>query len=240
MKKLSLLLVLPLLVLAANAQKTVNDPNAVVRNHSGFHAIKVSNAFDVYISQGNTEAVAVSASSAEYRDRIRTSVENGVLVIRFDNDKKFWKQIGGDKTKLKAYISVKKLDKLDVSGACDVFFEEGISAESLILEVSGASDVKGKINAKTLGVELNGASDITLTGNVQDLKVQASGASDFKGFDLVTNNCDVKVSGASSVHINVSKELNVVASGASDVKYKGSGMIREIRSSGASSVTRKS
>ncbi len=42
---------------------------AQVRKVSGFHAIKVSTGIKVYLSQG-TEAVAVSASKEEYRDKI--------------------------------------------------------------------------------------------------------------------------------------------------------------------------
>lgn len=222
------------------SQKTINDENAETRPLSGFHAINISSSFKVYITQGNEEAVAVSASTVEFKQQIKTSVENGVLIIRFENDKKFWKSWNGDKQKLKAYISVKKLDKLTVSGACDVIIEDGISADELSINFSGASDMKGKIYAKNLSVNISGASDITLSGNAASLKVEASGASDFKGFELVTNFCDAKASGASSVNINVNKELNASASGASDVRFKGEGMIREIKTSGASSVSRKS
>jgi exosome complex RNA-binding protein Rrp42 (RNase PH superfamily) len=44
------------------AQKVINDPNAEVRSVSGFHAIQVSNSFQVYITQGNEEALAVSSN----------------------------------------------------------------------------------------------------------------------------------------------------------------------------------
>ena len=240
MKKIQVMLMAVLVSTVLFAQKTINDPNAEPRNLSGFHAIKISNAFDVYISQGNEDAVAISASKAEYREKIITKVENGVLIIRFDDDKKFWKGWNGDKTKLKAYISVKKLDKLDVSGACDVYFEDGISAEELYVNLSGASDLKGKIEAKKLRFVISGASDATISGNAAELSVDASGASDFKGFDMVTNYCTAEASGASSVNITVNKELNAKASGASSVRFKGEGLIRDIKTSGASNVTRKS
>ena len=222
------------------AQKTINDPNAESRNLSGFHGIKVSNAFDVIITQGNEDAVAISASKQEYKDKIITKVENGILIIRFDDDKKFWKGWNSDKQKLKAYISIKKIDKLDVSGACDVSFEDGLSAEGLSVGLSGASDIKGKIEAKTLKVDISGASSATISGNAATLDVEASGASDFKGYELITNFCDAKASGASSVNITVNKELNANASGASTVRFKGEGLIRDIKTSGASNVTRKS
>lgn len=240
MKKFAVVLTGLMLSAALLAQKTINDPDAEVRNVSGFHAIKISNAFDVYITQGNTEALAVSASKPEYRQKIETRVENGILIIRFEDDKKFWKSIGGDRVKLKAYISVKNLDKLNVSGACDVYIEEGISADELSISLSGASDLKGKVNAKKLSIDVSGASDMTLTGNATNLDVEASGASDFKGFEFTTSFCNAHASGASSVSVTVNKELNATASGASSVKFKGEGLIRDIKTSGAGSVSRKS
>lgn len=240
MKKLSVLLMSVLLSAAVFAQKTINDPNAEARDHKDFHAIRISNAFEVYISQGNEDAVAISASNSELKSKIITKVENGVLIIKFDEDKKFWKGWNGSKHKLKAYISIKKIDKLDVSGACNIYFEDGLSAEGLTVNLSGASDMKGKIEAKTLRVDISGASNATISGNAATLAIEASGASDFKGFDLVSNFCDAKASGASSVNITVNKELNANASGASTVRFKGEGLIRDIKTSGASNVTRKS
>jgi len=240
MKKIQVMLMTILVSAVLFAQKTINDPNAEPRNLSGFHAIKISNAFNVYISQGNEDAVAISASKAEYKAKIITKVENGVLIIRFDEDKNFWKGWNGDKQKLTAYISIKKIDRLDVSGACDVFFEDGISSEDLSVELSGASDLKGKIDAKKLSFDISGASDATISGNAAELSVEASGASDFKGYELVTNYCTAEASGASSVNITVNKELNAKASGASSVRFKGEGLIRDIKTSGSSNVTRKS
>src|SRR6186713_2808132 len=239
MKKIQVMLMAMLVSTVLFAQ-TINDANAEPRNLSGFHAIKISNAFTVYISQGNEDAVAISASKAEYKAKIITKVENGVLIIRFDEDKKFWKGWNGDKQKLTAYISIKKIDRLDVSGACDVYFEEGLSAEGLSVDLSGASDIKGKIEAKTLKVDISGASGATISGNAATLDIEASGASDFKGYELVTNYCDARASGASSVNITVNKELNANASGASSVRFKGEGLIRDIKTSGSSNVTRKS
>lgn len=240
MKKLSVLLMSFLVGAVLLAQKTINDPNAEPRSVGSFHAIRISNAFEVYINQGNEDAVAISASNDELKSKIITKVENGVLIIKFDEDKKFWKGWNGSKHRLKAYISIKKIDALNVSGACNVYFEDGLSAEGLSIDLSGASDMKGKIDAKTLKVDISGASSATISGNAATLAVDASGASDFKGYDLVTNYCDAKASGASSVNITVNKELNASASGASSVRFKGEGLIRDIKTSGASNVTRKS
>ena len=233
MKKISVIL-LGLLFSAAIFAQQVNDPNAEVRVAKNYHGINVSNAFDIYLSQSNDEAVAVSASDVKDRQMIKVEVKEGILYIGLE---KGWKWNSGNK-KLKAYISFKQIDKLTVSGACDVFISGILKADKLSINQSGASDLKGKLDVKELTVDISGASDITVSGIAGKLNVVASGASDFKGFDLVTDYCDVRASGASGIRITVNKELSAHASGASDIKYKGEGLIRDLKTGGASSVSR--
>lgn len=217
------------------AQKQViSDANAQDRNLKGFHGIKVSHAIDVYISQGNEEGVAVSAKTAEYRDKIKTEVVDGILRISYDE--RSWK--GGNR-QLKAYVSVRNVDLINASGACDVIITGTLKAKELKLGLSGASDFKGTIEAEFIDADISGASDLSVNGSVDGLKIEASGASSFKGYDLQSEKCEVRATGASDVNITVNKELNAQASGASGIYYKGSGVIRDIKTSGASSVSRK-
>lgn len=218
----------------------INDANAEPREAKNFHALKVSNAFDVYLTQGTEEAVAVSANDDEVKQHIVVEVDGGVLIIRLEGEKKFWKSWKGNK-KLKAYVSFKSLDKIAASGACDVHLMNTLKSENLVVDFSGASDMDGKIEIdNTLDVELSGASDLKVSGSASNLKARLSGACDFKGYDLVTDYCDVTASGASGVDITVNKELSAHVSGASDINYKGTGLIRDLKSSGASSIKKRS
>jgi hypothetical protein len=241
MKKLLSILVVLAFVDVSHAQLTINDPNAEKREAKNFHAISISNAFNVFISQGNEEAVAVSASEEKYKQDIKVEVKDGVLKIWIEKEGKFWKGWNGDKMKLKAYISFKNIDRLTASGACDIRVQGQINADDLNVNLSGASDLKeGKINAKKLTVDVSGASDMNVSGTAAELNVEASGASDFKGFDLTVDYCNAHASGASTINITVNKELSARATGASDVHYKGNGLIREIKTSGASSISKRS
>ncbi len=242
MKKSLLIACLSFFTLGLLAQKTavVNDPNAEVRKASGFHTIKVSHAFDVYITQSTEEAVAVSATKQEYKNNIIVEVKDGILSVSYDNPKK-WKGWNSDKMDLKVYISFKDIKKLSASGACNVHLLTPIKVDELALDFSGATDMKNAdIQVNKLKVEVSGASDVQLKGRATEIKVDASGASDFKSMDFQADYCDVEASGASTIHITVNKELSARASGASDIKYKGEGLIRNIHTSGASSVSRKS
>jgi hypothetical protein len=237
MKKIVVFLAGCLLVIGALAQKTViEDPNAVLRPVKGYHGIEVSGAINLYLSPGDQETVAVSARDIKWRDRIRTEVVDGILKIWLDA--KGW-SLGNNK--LKAYVSFTTLNKLNASGASDVYVDGVIAGPSLSISLSGASDFKGAIKVDELRLNQTGASDAHITGIVTGLAtIESGGASDVKGYDLVIQNCNARATGASDIRITVNKELNANASGASSIYYKGEGVIRDLHSSGASSVSKKS
>lgn len=234
MKKFLAALMLICLAQSLTAQ-SINDPNAELRSVKDFHGISVSNAFDVYLTQGNEEAVAVSAAETKHRDKITVEVKAGILHIGYESGKMSW---GSGNKKLKAYISFKQLDQLKISGACDVIVSGTIKSDVLAIDQSGASDFNGKLDVNKLTVELSGASDINITGTATQISVEASGASSFKGYELISDICNADASGASDIKITVNKELSAHASGASDVHYRGSGVIRDLKSSGSSSVSK--
>jgi hypothetical protein len=238
MKKLSAFLLLAFIVSAVSAQKTINDPNAEKRNVSGYHAIEVSGGIDLYLSQGN-ESVAISASETKYRDRIKTEVKNGVLKIYYEHNNGFDLQWNNNR-KMKAYVSFINLDRLGGSGGSDINVEGTIKVNTLDLDVSGGSDFEGKVEVGNLNVDASGGSDVDISGTAKKLGIDASGGSDFKGYELAAEICILDASGGSDIYVTVTKELSAEASGGSDVYYKGNGTVKEMKSSGSSSIKKTS
>jgi len=219
------------------AQQTIiNDANAEVRNVSAFTGIKVSGGIEVYLSQAENYSLAVSAADKENVANIKTEVRNDVLVITY-NDGNSRRNLSNKK--LRAYISFKTLESIEGSGACDFYINNSLSGNSLLVKLSGACDIKGPVKLTNLSIELTGASTVKLSGNTQNLKLDASGASDIKNYDLVTENCIAKLSGASDVRITVTNSITASASGASTLFYHGDPDKRDVASSGASSISQK-
>ena len=231
MKKLLFSLLVTGLITTASAQKTINDPNAEKRNASGFHAIEVGGGIDLYLSQGE-EAVAVSASKNEYRAKIKTEVKNGVLKIWYEWNSNL--RFDWSNHKLKAYVSFKDIDRLEGSGGSDISVDGSIKVAKLAMEVSGGSDFDGKVETGELNIQASGGSDVRISGKADRLTIDASGGSDFKGYDLASDICNVEASGGSDIQVTVNKELSANASGGSDVYYKGTGLIRDLKTSGSS------
>ncbi len=228
MKKLFLSLIC-LLSLAAFAQdsKTIADPNATVRTLNGsFTAISVSSGVDLYITQGNEETLAVSASDEKYMSRFKTEVVNGTLKIYYDNNGVTW--TNHDNRKLKAYVSFKTLQKLHGSAGSSVTLKGGMTAEDLDMKFSSGSEFEGQVNAKQLTIDQNSGSEINITGKADKLLIEVSSGASFKGYDMTVDFCDAQASSGGEVKITINKELSAKATSGGGIRYKGAGLIRDI------------
>jgi len=237
MKKICLSLLLIASFYNLLAQKTINDPNAEVRDVSGFHGINVGTGIRLIISEGASEQVVVSADKIEYREKIITRVERGILKIYYENkfgainDRK-------EKKELKAYVSYKMLDELDANTGAQVEIDGTLKSASVKMGVNTGATIKGAVKIDDLTVDQNTGSVVTLTGESTKLSVDGDTGSMFKGSDLKTDNCSVRISTGAGVYITVQKELYVKASTGGFVKYKGDAGIKEIKSNTGGSVSR--
>ncbi|MEP7254798.1 MAG: head GIN domain-containing protein [Ferruginibacter sp.] len=228
MKKLFLSLI-TFLSLAAFAQdsKVIADPNATVRTLNGsFTAISVSSGIDLYLTQGNEESIAVSASDEKYMARFKTEVENGTLKIYYDNKGVTW--TANENRKLKAYVSFKTLEKLHGSAGSEVTVKSNITVENLEMKFSSGSGFDGQVNAKQINVEQNSGSDISISGKADKLTIDVSSGASFKGYDLAVDYCDAKASSGADVKITINKELSAKANSGGGIRYKGAALIRDI------------
>lgn len=237
MRNLSLIFCFIFLQVTVTAQKKfVVDADAILRTvNERYDAIKVSGGIDLYLSQADDMAVAVSASTEAVRNNIKTSVENGLLHIYYDGDK----FLNNKNKKLRAYVSFDEIKKIEAIGACDVFVVDSLLANNLTLHLSGASEFKGIVKVTGLNLILSGASDVYITGTAGTVNIESSGASDVHGYGLVTDYCNTKASGASDIQITVNKEINAKASGASNIFYKGDALLKQNESSNASTIEKR-
>ena len=238
MKKLfSSLLLIAFTGLTVFAQKTVNDPNAEKRTVGSFHGIDVATGIELTLTKSNAEEVAVSASTTEFRGRIMTRVENGILKIYYETKTGSINKKNETKS-LKAWVSYKMLDKLYATTGAEVKIEGVLEAGSLDMKANTGAEIEGKVDAGTLKLDQNTGSKVTLSGKAGKLEVEGSTGSKFTGEELSTTSCDVRVSTGARITVNAEKELQVKASTGGTVKYKGGAGIREIRTNTGGTVSK--
>ncbi len=218
--------------------KIVYDNNAQVRNVGSFHAIEVSSGINLILKQGNTTAVAVSASSDDIVARIKTEVENGKLKIYFDRSG--WNNWNNKGAKLKAYVTCAAIDAIEASSGADVITDGNINADNLKITLSSGANLDGNVTASALKVDQSSGSDMNIKGKAGSIDVSASSGSDFKGYDLVSETCKADASSGSGIEITVNKELDAKASSGGDVHYKGNASATNISNSSGGRIKKES
>jgi hypothetical protein len=238
MKRFFLSLLACALLLSASAQgKVLNDRNVQVRDVKSFHAIHVSGGIHLYLTQGDVEAVAVSASQPKYRDRIITEVENGVLKIYYDHSG--WRFWDDDTRYLKAYVSCKLLDALNVSSGARIDVDGSLNSDILSMNLSSGANFTGAVKVGTLKVEQGSGAEATISGMAANSQLEASSGSSINAFGLQTDLCDASTSSGGTLRITVNKELSASAHSGGQINYQGTGTIKEIHTGSGGAIEKR-
>jgi len=199
-----------------NAQKTQGNGRVTTETRSvgSFHSINIEGACDLIISSGNSSRIKLETDE-NLHDLVKTEVSNGYLTVSDDNKIK-------KSTRMRLYVSMEELRSLHISGASSITCEDQLSADEMNVHVSGAADGNLKVDASCLKVQCSGAANLTLSGRSGCAKYQISGAGEIKGFNLRTDDVEMRVSGTGNAELAVSESLEVEVSGMANIKYKGS------------------
>ncbi len=225
------LLAIAMVCLYASCTKDFGTPTTKSFPINGnYHALNVSHAFDVTVSDQVTDVKVTVGEKA--MDKVKVEVIDGTLHIGF----KRLINYSGDAT---AIIPASLLDELNLSGAST--FHGDLSGNEVDIDLSGASVYIGNVSANKVDIDLSGASDATLNGNCQtSMEIDLSGASNLYAAGLNTESVKGSISGASTADVNCCTRLELSLSGASDLIYGTSSPdchpVVDCETSGASTV----
>ena len=210
------------------------DPAVVTKKFkvANFKSIELGSAFEVHVHKGNTYAVSITGREKDIED-VEVNTSAGKLEIGYEEGWNWsW---NNSRSRVIVNITLPRLESGEFTGACKVDLQGFSNEEEMRLLFSGAAKGTAEgLRADKLKIELSGASDCRITGQADYLKVEASGASHLKALEFLSRHVDLEASGASSASVHVQKSLKVDASGASHVKYKGSPIISKDVSGAAS------
>ena len=205
-------------------------------NYINFNGIAVSSGIDLYLTQSDAEQILLSGTK-ELLNRVKVSKgSDGLLKFEIEKSAGWLNWSWGEDSEVKAYVSFKTLNRLISSGGSDVYGKDQFKLNSLNITSSGGSDVKLDLIVNNLTLSTSGGSDVYLKGKAVKFNLQASGGSDVKAFNLLANDIIAQMSGGSDGELHTEKTISINASGASDVIYKGPGIKKSIKLSGASEI----
>lgn len=203
----------------------------VTENHKtgNFTDLKVSGGFKVNLKQDSSQTVNITAD------------DNLMKYVHIESDgnelRVYCKKNVCGSGEMILNVGVRKLDRLEGSGAVDFVSDGKINTGDLSIHLAGASKVDMDLTAANLVTEGAGSSEINLKGQATSHRLDLTGAGKVHAFDFVVGKYDIHSTGAADCEINVLNDLNVNSTGASDVKYKGNPSNVNSSKLGAGSVT---
>ncbi|MFA6917156.1 MAG: head GIN domain-containing protein [Parachlamydiales bacterium] len=191
------------------------------RTMNEFTNIELIGTGTLVLKQGDKPALTIETDDnlIEY---IRTDVSGGTLYIEVLKNATLSPSKG-----LLYFVTVKDLNSVKVSGAAVLRTLGEIESNALTVSLSGAGTLNMTVDAKELNVQISGTGDAIFKGEAKQEKIDVSGAGSFKGFDLVSKNASVSMSGVGNAEINASEALNVEISGVGSVLYKGTPSLKQ-------------
>ena len=196
-----------------------------------FTGVSVSTGIDVYLKQGDNEAISVEADE-NLQEYIITEVKEGVLRIHTDANIR-------EAERKRVYVTMKEINTLKTSSAGDIIGDTPVKTDKLELSASSAGDIKLEVHAKEIEADLSSSGDMNLTGEADMLKADLSSAGDLNAFDLKVREADISASSAGDADINVSEKITARASSAGDINYMGDPKYVDAHSSSAGGVHKR-
>ncbi len=173
----------------------------------------------VEVKNGPVTEVTVEADDNLVK-YIYTEVEGDVLKIRMKNFNNI------RNCTHKVYVTTPVANSLSSSGAGSITSMGVLKDEKEItLSSSGAGSINVEVDAPAVDATASGVGNMTLTGRTRNFGADLSGAGSINGFDLLSENANVEVSGVGNIKVHASVKLKATVSGAGDITYRGAAAV---------------
>ncbi|MBN1875029.1 MAG: DUF2807 domain-containing protein [Anaerolineae bacterium] len=186
------------------------------RHVHNFDGVVISGIGNLYIEVGKEEGLTIEAED-NLLPYLTTEVHGNTLEIGTQRGINLH-----PKKPVNFYLTVKELDKVEVSGTADVETQD-LEAERFSVDISGSSSIKmAKLTADRLKVNISGSGKLDIAGGgVGEQNVTVSGSGEYRAKTLESNEADIHISGSGSAVIWVYERLDVEISGNGSVRYAG-------------------
>lgn len=186
------------------------------RNVGEFTRLNFGVPGTLYLKQGSTQSVVLEGNP-ELLEKIETEISDGRLSIKVDDR---WKPWNWGSEKITAYVTMKNIRGLSVSGSGRMNSEGTLRADDLDLAVSGSGRMDVNIQASgEMEADVSGSGRMVFKGTCSDIDADVSGSGNMELSLGSTNEASFELSGSGG--IEVSGSANTV-----ETTISGSGVVR--------------
>ncbi|HWJ91846.1 MAG TPA: head GIN domain-containing protein [Flavisolibacter sp.] len=191
---------------------------------SSFDALKASGVYELKLSQGSKETVKIEADE-NLQEYFTVRNDGNKLVI--DMEKLKNKSLN-NKSKMKVYVTFKRLKELELSTVGNVASDEPLAFDDLALKNRSVGNVDLNMTVNKLEMKNSSVGNVKLTGKAQDAVVKNSGVGSLQAGNFVVQTMNIENTGVGGAEVNAEKGLKVKDSFLGKVKNKGNAQVRKM------------
>jgi len=196
MKKVVIILVVFSSLFGCSEDKFVGSGDTIseFRYVDFFNEVSSEGTFNVTITKSDEQTVEIIADN-NIMQRIRTDVINGKLKLHLADG-------SYNNVHLEAHITVLDLKAVENSGA-------------------GNMHIYNNNDEETFKAINSGSASIYLEGSCDYLDILNEGSGSILGYNMLAENCNIKIEGSGDVEVNCESNLDIRIEGSGVVYYRG-------------------
>ena len=207
-----------------------------IMNNCNFTSVSISNGFNLYLSQGDSESVNITIDK-DLEKYLVVKVERGELKIYLK--RRFSLSFSNRRKEMKAVVVVKDINRLSVSGGGRINTEM-IKSDELGVKISGGGIVNLLTETNELNCSTSGGGIINLEGKTTNLDLRVSGGGKIKS-DIIVKDAKLTMSGGgiATIKSTNANSLKTRLSGGGHATLYGSVTDLSIKTSGGGIISAK-
>ena len=200
---------------------------------SGYSGLEIDATFLAEVNFTDSEEPIEIIANENLHSHVIIEKVSDVLKVRLSDNV----NISGPAT-LKVILKTGFISSYRAGGASEISLMDTLSANTVHIILYGASKMNGSLSVQSLIADLNDASSLDINGTAVNFEINASGASKASDYYFACDYLDANLSDASEARFTLLKEIEITASGASNLLYKGDAVITSQSLTGASTIVK--
>lgn len=229
MKYTSLLTVILVVIVAVHANAQAMKECEV----SSFNEVKFEGSAKWILIPSAEDKVVIESKNEDVFPYIDVDVKGGVLSINTTDKQK-------NITKMFKSVTIKvffnSISSVSLSGTGSVNTEKRFNASKLTATLSGSGNMYLDISCGTFRGNMFGTGGLNAKGSADRAIVKVEGVGGFDGYELVTKNVIVTVSGVGGAKVHASESLTATLNGVGSIRYKGEPETKNFNTNGVGAI----
>ena len=138
---------------------------------------------------------------------------------------------------IQVYLDYTEIEYLSATAGSDVRSESVLTAPTLEVKSQSGADVFLMLEVHKLKISLSSGADGKFKGTADELTGNVASGSNLNAAELKVRKATIDTSGGADASVFVTSELRANATSGSDIHFKGSPVIKDVKSSGGGDVT---